>query len=400
MAVYKLFPSQDATIYSLFPNMNTGLDEVIEATETSFAYSTPNPQTSRFLINFSETEIDDLLDNKLKVTSGSISSSKFLDNNYWRVNLQCFIATSTGLQADTTVECYPISGAWDMGTGRYLDDPLQTNGTSWYWRDYSGSSLWSTQNYNSFSTGSYTGSSPNNSINPYAGGATWWTGSTQPWFNSNLYPISASVTFGFFDTKDLNLNVTNIVRARSTGSISADGFILKQAVEFIYDKEVQPELKYFSRDTHTIYPPALQFSWRDYSFNTGSSTQTILNTLPATVTLAQNPGTFYPQSFNRFRVNIRPEFPIQLWQTSSVYLNNYYLPTASYWAIKDLDTNEMVIDFDTQFTQLSADASSSYFDVYMNGLEPERYYAILIKSEIAGTTQVFDDQYYFKVING
>ena len=55
MAVYKLFPSQDATIYSLFPSMNTGLDEIIEATETSFAYSTPNPQTSRFLINFSET---------------------------------------------------------------------------------------------------------------------------------------------------------------------------------------------------------------------------------------------------------------------------------------------------------------------------------------------------------
>ena len=60
----------------------------------------------------------------------------------------------------------------------------------------------------------------------------------------------------------------------------------------------------------------------------------------------------------------------------------------------------MVIDFDTQFTQLSADATSSYFDVWMNGLEPERYYSILIKSEIGGTTQVFDDQYYFKVING
>ena len=402
MAVYKLFPSKDATIYSLFPNMNTGLDEIIEATETSFAYSTPNPQTSRFLINFSEDEIDDLLDNKIKVSSGSISSSKFLDNNYWDVNLQCFIATSTGLQANTTVECYAVAGEWDMGTGRYLDDPIQTNGVSWYWQDYSGSNLWPTT-YSALPcrTGSYTGSNPINSINPYAGGGVWWTGSLYPTrFNSNLYPITASVTFGFFDTKDLNLDVTNIIRARSTGSISADGFILKQAVEFIYDKEVQPELKWFSRDTHTIYPPALQFSWRDYIFDTGSSTQTILNYLPATVTLAQNPGTFYPQSFNRFRVNIRPEYPVQLWQTSSVYLNNYYLPTASYWAIKDLDTNEMVIDFNTQFTQLSADATSSYFDVWMNGLEPERYYAILIKSEIAGTTQVFDDQYYFKVING
>jgi hypothetical protein len=81
MAVYKIFPEKDATLYSLFPNMNTGLDEIVEATETSFAYSDPNPQTSRFVINFSETEIDDLLDNKLKVTQGAISSSKFLDNN-------------------------------------------------------------------------------------------------------------------------------------------------------------------------------------------------------------------------------------------------------------------------------------------------------------------------------
>jgi hypothetical protein len=284
-----------------------------------------------------------------------------------------------------------------MGTGRYLDDPIATNGTSWIWRTFSGSvgGQWITASFPSNVTASF------NTTYAVAGGGNWFTGSPFPnRLNSDTYPITSSVTFGFFDTKDLNLNVTNIIRARYTGAISPDGFILKQAVEFIDNKDVQPELKYFSRDTHTIYPPALQFSWRDYSFNTGSSTQTIQNTLPVTVTLAQNPGTFYPQSYNRFRVNIRPEYPIQLWTTGSTYTNNFYLPTASYWAIKDLDTNEMVIDFDNQFTQISTDATSSYFDVWMNGLEPERYYTILIKSEIAGTTQVFDDQYYFKVING
>jgi hypothetical protein len=392
MAVYKLFPTKDATLYSLFPSMNTGLDEIIEATETSFAYANPNPQTSRFVIDFSETEIDDVLENKIGISS----SAQLLNNNLWKATLQCFIATSTGLNASTTIDCYPVYGTWDMGTGRYLDDPISTNGTSWIWRTYSGSggSQWLTSSFPTCVTASY------NTTWAVAGGGTWFTGSTQPWFNSNTYPISASVTFGYWDSKDLNLNVTNIVRARYTGSISSDGFILKQAVEFINNKDVQPELKYFSRDTHTIYPPSLQFSWRDYIFNTGSSTQTILNTLPATLTLAQNPGTFYPQSFNRFRINARPEYPAQLWQTSSVYINNYYLPTASYWAVKDLDTNEMVIDFDTQFTQISADADSSYFDIWMNGLEPERYYAILIKTDIAGTVQVFDDQYYFKVING
>ena len=395
MAVYKLFPTKDATLYSILPNMNTGLDEIIEATETSFAHADPNPQTSRFLINFSEDEIDDVLDNKIGING---TSSKLLDNNLWKVNLQCFIATSTGLQSNTTVECYPVYGNWDMGTGRYLDEPEQTNGTSWIWRTFSGSvaaqSKWLVASYPSGVTASF------NTTYAPAGGGNWFTGSTVPYFNSNLYPISASTTFGFYDTKDLNLDVTNIIRARYTGAISQDGFIIKQEIEFINDQEVQPELKYFSRDTHTIYPPALQFSWRDYTWNSGSSSMEILDTLPATITLAQNPGVFYPQSYNRFRINARPEYPLQIWQTSSAYINNYYLPTSSYWAIKDLDTNEMVIDFDTQATQLNADSISSYFDIYMNGLEPERYYAILIKSDIAGTVQIFDDQYYFKVING
>ena len=109
---------------------------------------------------------------------------------------------------------------------------------------------------------------------------------------------------------------------------------------------------------------------------------------------------FYSESINRFRINARPEYPVQIWQTSSVYLNNYYLPTASYWALKDLETNEYIVDFDYTYTKLSADATSSYFDLYMNFLQPERYYAILIQSTINGSTIVFDDQYYFKVING
>jgi len=396
MAVYKLFPNKDATIYSLFPNMNTGLDPMIEATLTTFAYSDPNPQTSRFLIQFSETEIDDVLENKIGISS----SAQLLNNSLWKANLQCFVATVTGLNEDTTIECYPVSGEWGMGTGRYLDEPISTDGTSWYWLNFSGSTLWPTTGFGSNRTGSYTGSGTSQATNVYAGGGSWWTGSNVAYFNSNTYPISASTTFGFYENKDLNFNVTNALRARYTGAISADGFIIKQETEFVYNKNVQPELKYFSRDTNTIYPPALQFSWRDFIFNTGSSTQTILNTLPATLTLAQNPGVFYSQSINRFRINARPEFPIQLWETFSVYTNNFYLPTASYYAIKDLETNEYVIEFDNLFTQISADASSSYFDVYMNGLEPERYYTILIKSDIAGTTQIFDDQYYFKVING
>jgi hypothetical protein len=63
-----------------------------------------------------------------------------------------------------------------------------------------------------------------------------------------------------------------------------------------------------------------------------------------------------------------------------------------------LDTEEIVVDYDTTYTKISCDTTGNYFDVYMNGLEPERYYKILIKTIINGSTLVLDDNYYFKVI--
>ena len=72
----------------------------------------------------------------------------------------------------------------------------------------------------------------------------------------------------------------------------------------------------------------------------------------------------------------------------------------AYYAIKDLDTNEYVIDFDGNYTKLSLDDNGSYFTLYMNGLEPERYYKILIQTTVNGSTIVFDENYIFKVTNG
>ena len=378
MAVLKIFPEKDATLYSLFPNMNTGLDEIVEATLTTFAYSNPNPQASRFLVKFADEVLISVFDPM---------PDDIYNSGRWEAKLQCFVSTATGLATTSSVVCYPVAQEWAMGTGRYLDEPISTDGCSWIWAGYSGSYVW---NAPTGATISYTSSVP-------AGGGTWYTGSQ----------YASSVTFSYRTNKDLNLNVTNTVKAWTTGSGSIpstklpnNGFLLKQDLEWVYNKNYQPELKYFSVDTNTIYPPALQISWDDSVWNTSSNTP-VLNTLPATITLAQNPGVFYSSSINRFRINARPEYPVQLWQTSSVYLNNYYLPSgSSYWAIKDLETNEYIVNFDSKYTQLSADASSSYFDMYMNFLQPERYYTILIQSTINGSTIVFNDQYYFKVING
>lgn len=378
MAVLKIFPEKDATLYSAYPSMNTGLDEIIEASLAASSETSNSPQASRFLIQFAS---EDLLS-----AINLIPQDKYHSGN-WNATLQCFVANAEGLNVDTTLKCFPVAKSWGMGTGHYLDSPEVTNGTSWIWADYSGSIPW-TSSIPAGATSSFTSSVD-------AGGGIWYTGSQ----------YSASVTFTYRSDKDINLNVTNTVRAWTTSSVPAQlpnyGFILKQNTEFVNNINYQPQLKYFSVDTNTIYPPDLQISWSDFSFNTGSSTQTVLNTLPANINLAENPGVFYSQSINRFRINARPEYPIQLWTTGSVYTNNYYLPEGvTTWAIKDLETNEYVIDFDNTYTQVSADSISSYFDVYMNFLQPERYYTILIKTTIDGSTIVFNNQYSFKVVNG
>ena len=372
MAVYKIFPEKDATLYSDYPIMNTGLDEILEISND---VSTENT-VRRSIIKFSTSDINNIINNLLDVDS-RISQS-------FSASLNLYLAEANNVPLDYNIECYPISASWDMGNGKFLDSPQNSNGVSWIYRTINPLQIWSISTLTTNVT---------NSFYSTPGGGTWYYTSSQ------FANIKTTQSFTYYSNNDINIDVTDSIKAIYTGSIINEGFILKldNNIEFT---NTEISLKYFSRDTNTIYPPQLEIKWDDFVFNTGSSPQIIINTLPATITLEQNPGIFYPESINRFRINARPEFPIQLWQTSSVYINNYYLPTSSYYAIKDLETNEYIIGFDTTYTKLSADATSSYFDLHMNFLQPERYYTILIQSTINGSTIVFNDQYYFKVING
>lgn len=374
MAVYKIFPEKDSTIYSEFPSMNTGLDEIIEA---STFYNSISPEVSRYLIKFSQTEIEDIIDNKIQ-------------NSNFQVNLRNYIANITGINTDTTLEVYPVSGSWNMGTGRYSVNPQVKNGVSWTYRLSENEGAWPTS-FEPYVTASYQASN--------VGGGTWYTGSALG------LDVTQSQVLSYSSDKDLNVNVTNTILTWYSSSVSRvynDGFIIKQSNEdeFIADRNYVTTIKYFSIDTHTIYPPQLEFKWDDFTFNTGSSSNTIINTSRMVASLDNNAGTYRRGSVEKIRVNSRPQFPQRVFQTGSIYTTNYYLPTASYYAVKDLDTNEFVIDFDETYTKISADSESSYFTLYMNGLEPERYYQILIKTNIGGETLVLDDNYYFKVING
>jgi hypothetical protein len=374
MAVYKLFPTQDATLYSNFSVMNTGLDAILEVSNQMGLDG--NPDVARYLIQFDTDEIQDVIDNKIAGNSSSI----YLKN---------FIAEAQGINQSTLLEIRTLAQEWNNGTGYYGDSPSVKDGVSWGYTLYSGSGIWSMSGSNS--GGTYTGSY--NSTYASLGGGNWYT--------SSNYLITES--FSLRNVKDIEINTTNIVNAWYSSSLPNYGFLVKLtgSLEFNSSQYVQPQFKFYSVDTNTIYPPTLEFRWRDYStVLTGSATGSLVTTSNIKMSLAENPGIFFPESINRFYINVSPLYPTRAYQTSSLYTNLNYLPTASYYAIKDLDTNEYVINFDDNYTQISSDSTGNYFDVYMSGLEPERYYKILIKTNIQGSTIIYDDNYYFKVING
>ena len=384
MAVYKLFPLQDTSLYSFYPYMNTGIDAMIEVGNLNVNIN-PVPQVFRYLVEFDQNEIEEVIDNKVGGTQFSSS-------------LKCFIANAQGIIFDTELEIYPVSGSWNNGSGTYLDSPFTTNGCSWRARTFSGSggTTWLINNFSPYATASFSGS--NNS-----GGGNWFTGSSDP-YNTNLY---VSQSFTLRSQKDLNAPVTDIVKvwyssSKSIGgytNIENNGFLVKweDAIEFSTIDSVQPIMQFYSVDTNTIYPPVLEIKWDDSSFNTGSLPP--IQTTDLFVALDSNPGIFYSESINRFRLNVRPEFPTRTFLTSSIDTQNHYLNSSSMYSVKDLDTNETLIDFDPEFTKISCDSQSNYFDIYMNGLQPERYYKILIQTTVNGSTIVKDDNYYFKVIN-
>ena len=374
MAVYKLFPTQDATLYSLYPTMNTGLDAILEVSNRLDISGTPD--IARYLIQFDTNEIQDIINNKIAGNSSSI----YLKN---------FIAEAQGINQNTLLEVRATAQEWNNGNGYTLDNPIVEDGVSWIYSLYSGSGAWSMGGSNL--GGAYTGSY--NSTYTSQGGGNWYT--------SSNYLITES--FSLRNVKDIEINTTNIVNAWYSSSLPNYGFLVKLtgSLEFNQSEYVQPIFKFYSVDTNTIYPPTLEFRWRDYStVLTGSATGSIVNTSNIKMSISENPGTFFPESVNRFYVNVSPLYPTRVYQTSSLYTNLNYLPTASYYAIKDLDTNEYVVNFDDNYTQISSDSTGNYFDVYMSGLEPERYYKILIKTTIQGSTIIYDDSYYFKVING
>ena len=375
MAIYRIFPDKTATIYSRYPFHNTGLDEIIEVDSY---YVGEDSYVARTLISFDTTEQKNVIETEI---SSSTSEDHFLN---FSASLKLYLAEGEEVPTSYTLEAYPLYDDWERGTGKFGDIPYATDGASWI--NANASEYWTTP-LPALTTGSYSGSD--------AEGGVWYTG-------SKGINTSHTQTHSVSSTHDVNIDVSPSVKLHYSQSLGIvafgipnNGFILKldDANEFQTSRNIF--LKYFSANTHTIYPPCLEFKWNDYT-ETGNLSEIVDPN--CIVQIKNNQGRYTDEGKRRFDLHVRPANPARTFATSSNYLTNYFLPTASYWGLRDENTEEMVVDFDTTFTKISRGANGNFFNIYMNGLQPERHYRLLIKSNIQGSTNVIDSNMVFKVV--
>jgi len=361
--IISFYPQKDATIYEKYVNKNTGLDAILDISKTVEGTSNFN---SRALIKFDLTTL-------IQYSSSGLIPSASAAKYY----LKLYATEPEEIPVEYTLQCYAISGSWNMGTGRFANTPETTDGTTWRYRNtVSATGLrWATASYSPNTTASFA---------TIPGGGNWYTSSV------------GSQSFNYA-TSDVELDVTNIVNSWLTSTIPNEGFILKKTDIAEQDVNTFKSLKFFSRDSHTIWIPRLEVRFNDYQYT--SSYNTIDVNTENFVTVSNIKESYNEKSRVIFRVNARPRYPQISFQTSSLFLNNYLIPSESQYSIVKADTKDVVIPFDTGFTKISADTTGNYFKYYLDGLQPEQYYKILIKvaNSAAGYEEIYDNDWIFKV---
>lgn len=141
------------------------------------------------------------------------------------------------------------------------------------------------------------------------------------------------------------MNVTPIVKKWITGSgrFNNDGIVLKFSNELESSFETINSLKFFATDSNTIYVPRLHVVWDDSSFITGSLSKVGNGELNINVKMKK----FYSQDEKaKIRIYANERFPKRSYTTQSYHTLTYYLPSSSYYEVRDAHTDEVILPFD------------------------------------------------------
>jgi len=336
-----------------FKDKNTGQDEILQLKKVFFDRAFHHP--TRLLIQFDTDEIETYI------------SSSVLPSTY-KLNLRLYETEGTsGLSEDYTISAYPLSESWDEGIGKESDVPKTTEGCSWKYR----------QNYD---------------------GA-----SEIEWADvGGTYIAGDEVTQSFSsESPDINMDITTMAKKWFSGENNNYGLLVRLSGSRETSSGSFEDLKFFSRQTNTIYSPKIELKWDDHLPATGSNT----GSLTALDVSGNSENYLYPIHFReaykenetvKFRFGARKRYIQKSFSTSVQTVSGSFIPYPSgSYSIIDMATNESVVPF-SAYTTMSCDTTSNYFKQDLNSFEPNRAYKILIKvNHNDGQEIIYDNDFEF-----
>ncbi len=339
-----------------YTDKNTGQDEILELKKVffnkDFSYNT------RVLIQFDADEIENYI---------SSSNVHTTDSSY-KTNLRLWETKGTsGLSETYTIAAYPLSQSWGEGVGKEGDVPKTTDGVSWKNRQY-----------------------------PAGGSEVNWATA------GGTYISTDEVTQSFSsESPDINMDITSIAKKWFSGENNNYGLLLRLSGSREQSTGSFEDLKFFSRQTNTIYSPKIELKWDDHLPATGSNT----GSLTALDLSGNSENYLYPMHLReayketekvKFRFGARKRYIDKSFSTSvQTVSGSYFAEGSASYSIIDMATNESVIPF-SAYTTMSCDTVSPYFTQDLNGFEPNRAYKIMIKvNHNDGQKIIYDDDFEF-----
>ncbi len=227
-----------------------------------------------------------------------------------------------------TLAIQPISESWVEGTGKFGDNPKNTNGCSW-----------------------------ENRSNPIGGTEVTWSN-----YGVSVLNVSQSAQAFSNQSPDVEVEVTDMVNMWLQGqSTKGYGMLIRFSGSQETDTTTFGHLKFFSRNTHTIFSPRLEVSWDDHlpctGSNTGSLTELTMSGLADNFLYMQGLREEYRENERvKFRIGARKRYIQKTFSTSVQTVTGSFIPESSgSYAIKDVATDEFIVPFIVDYTSMSCD---------------------------------------------
>jgi len=365
-----------------FKDKNTGQDEILELKKVffdrTFSYQT------RVLLQFDVDEIE------------SYISSSVLPSDY-QLNLRLYETEGTsGLSEEYTIAAYPLSQSWDEGIGKEGDVPKTTEGCSWA---FSKNNQGVEVKWNAYSS-SISSSLDSNVDDVVTTFKTSFIDGDQISEGSFIEGDEATQVFSA-ESPDLNMDITTIANKWFGGVNENYGLMLRLSGSRETSSTSFEDIKFFSRQTNTIYSPKIELKWDDHLPATGSNTGSL-----TTLDVSGNSENYlYPIHLReaykenetvKFRFGARKRYIQKSFTTSVQTVSGSFIPEGKgAYSIIDMATNESVVPF-SAYTTMSCDTTSNYFKQDLDSFEPNRAYKILIKvNHDDGQEIIYDNDFEF-----